>query len=113
MYHNIIKSYSPIGNENLLKSYALDILNGLNDIHRSNIIHCDIKPHNFIIFESEDKDIDMNVSDCSYDPNVVVKISDFGLSHLISNGSNKAYLKYKCGTHSYTAPEVINVIILT
>lgn len=93
----------------MLKSYALDILNGLNDIHRNNIIHCDIKPHNFLIFE--DKDIELNESNYSNNSHPIVKISDFGLSHFIPNGSSKSYLKYKCGTHAYTAPEVVDVSI--
>ena len=45
----------------------------------------------------------------SFDPSVLLKITDFGLAHIIPPGSNKAYIKYKCGTFSYTAPEVTNV----
>jgi serine/threonine protein kinase len=56
-------------------------------------------------------DVDLNESNYSYSNNHVVKISDFGLSHLIPTGSSKAYLKYKCGTHAYTAPKVVSVIL--
>lgn len=74
-----------------------------------------------------------NDSDCdsndSFDENVYLKISDFGISHAIqanniskfdmekdkdkgnenSNINGKAYMKYKCGTYYYTAPEVKDV----
>jgi serine/threonine protein kinase len=73
-----------------------------------------------------DSDSDNN-SDCdsndSFDENVYLKISDFGISHVIQINSNsnlnlnsdegningKAYMKYKCGTYYYTAPEVKDV----
>jgi serine/threonine protein kinase len=34
-----------------------------------------------------------------------VKLCDFGLSHVIDNGTKKAFLEVMCGTHGYTAPE--------
>jgi serine/threonine protein kinase len=41
-----------------------------------------------------------------------VKITDFGLAHIISQGNTKAYLKYSCGSFGYSAPEKKNVSYL-
>lgn len=108
--------YCPISNERTLKAYCLDILNGLNEIHKNNIIHCDIKPQNFLIFKNEmDLSVEYTESENennsidSFDPNVFLKITDFGLSHPIPLGSNKTFMKFRCGTHYYTAPEIKNV----
>lgn len=83
------------------------------------MIHCDLKPQNFLIFYNESENesdnrtngefISDDVSVTSYDPNSFVKISDFGFSHIIPYGDTKAYMKYKTGTFSYTAPEIANV----
>lgn len=102
--------------------YALDILNALNEIHKNNIIHCDIKPQNFLLFESEqrlenddeeEKSFDSNQGDVSeadsYDPNVILKVTDFGLAHFINRENSKAYMKLRAGTIEYKAPEVKDV----
>ncbi len=101
-----------------MKAYALDVLNGLNEIHKNNIIHCDIKPQNFLLFKNEmeltDEEYESDNDNCSfdsYDPNQYIKITDFGLAHPIPLGSTKTYMKQRCGTYYYTAPEITNVII--
>ena len=115
----MLQKYNPISDERTLQSYALDVLNGLIEIHRNNVIHCDLKPQNFLIFYNENEnesDIQTNddyisddISVSSYDPNSFVKVSDFGFAHIIPQGESKAYMKYKTGTFSYTAPEIANV----
>ena len=45
----------------------------------------------------------------SFDANIYLKISDFGISHPLHKNTGKAYIKYKCGTFNYIAPEVTNV----
>ncbi len=114
------QTYNPISDERTLQSYALDVLHGLIEIHSHNVIHCDLKPQNFLIFYNENENvigdqadseyITDNVSVNSYDSNSFVKISDFGFSHIIPYGETKAYMKFKTGTFSYTAPEIANVI---
>jgi serine/threonine protein kinase len=98
-----------VSSEQVLKTFALDTLNGLNEIHKNNIIHCDIKPHNLLIFKSDDDEDEPNASFDSFDTNMMLKITDFGLAHIIPMGSNNAYMKQKCGTFNYTAPEIANV----
>lgn len=49
-------------------------------------------------------------SDDSFDANIYLKISDFGISHPVNINTGKAYMKYKCGTFNYIAPEIKDVI---
>lgn len=57
---------------------------------------------------NDDEESDSDSND-SFDSNLFLKISDFGISHPINLETGKAYMKYKSGTHYYTAPEVTNV----
>ncbi len=66
------------------------ILKGLEHIHSKGIMHRDLKPEN-ILLKSEDE--------------LIIKISDFGLSALVDE---KEHLFNKCGTPGYVAPEVFN-----
>lgn len=56
--------------------------------HRHKIVHRDLKPENLLL------DNDLNV-----------KIADFGLSNIMTDGN---FLKTSCGSPNYAAPEVIN-----
>lgn len=104
--------------------YALDILTALKEIHKHKIIHCDIKPQNFLLFHlNETKSADLNdnsveeieeefedaASVDSYDPDIILKVMDFGLSHIIDASAEKAYMKQRAGTHEYMAPEIKDV----
>lgn len=68
-----------------------EILYCLIEIHKLNIIHRDIKPHNIIV--------DLTTKS--------VKLIDFGLSLLYDNNTPLARFM-RCGTIGYIAPEVVN-----
>lgn len=78
-------------NQDKLQSYASDILQGLNYLHSSGIIHSDMKIQNVLRHKPDEDEAD--------DELPLVKLCDFGLSHLMSNEYNgKAYMAEKCGT---------------
>ncbi|KAI7920151.1 CAMK/CAMKL/AMPK protein kinase [Pyricularia oryzae] len=56
--------------------------------HRHKIVHRDLKPENLLL-----------------DDNLNVKIADFGLSNIMTDGN---FLKTSCGSPNYAAPEVIS-----
>jgi carbon catabolite-derepressing protein kinase len=56
--------------------------------HQRKIVHRDLKPENLLL-----------------DPYNNVKIADFGLSNLMTDGN---FLKTSCGSPNYASPEVIS-----
>ena len=70
-----------------------DMLSGLAVLHDNGIIHCDIKPENFVFAES----------DCAIDPNVQgnIKLVDYGSARKSSDTESEL-----TGTLPYVAPEV-------
>lgn len=104
--------YCPISEEKILKAFAFDILTALKELHKNNIIHCDIKPQNFLLFKNESMNMSNNNSsygDESIIEDYFLKLTDFGMAHVIPEGCEKAFMKYPCGTFQYTAPEVTKV----
>jgi serine/threonine protein kinase len=85
------------------------MLNAINEVHKYNIIHCDIKPQNFLLFYAEDGNTSLDTSIDSYDDSCILKLSDFGLAHRLEN--NRAYMRYKAGTFQYQALEIVDVNI--
>ena len=67
--------------------FFYQLINGVEYIHSKGIAHRDLKPENLLL--TEDK---------------VLKIIDFGLSHEFTEDE---FLKTKCGSPSYAAPEII------
>lgn len=77
------------------------LLEGIGYMHSQNVIHRDIKPENILIVSSE--------AAGAGSPAMLhtVKIGDFGLSKIISEGMSVA--KTFVGTPQYWAPEVLSV----
>lgn len=63
------------------------ILLGMEEIHKRNVVHRDLKPENLLLDEHHD-----------------IKIVDFGLSNTYRDGQ---LLKTACGSPCYAAPEMI------
>ncbi|KAE8746221.1 hypothetical protein FOCC_FOCC007093 [Frankliniella occidentalis] len=76
--------------EKLSKLYFYQILQGVQYLHRQGIIHRDLKPAN-ILLASDQKE-------------TILKITDFGLSKVLSPAT---MMKTLCGTKMFLAPEVI------
>lgn len=75
--------------ENISKLYFYQICHAIGYLHDNKIIHRDLKPENILL--------------ASNDIETLVKVSDFGLSKSLQNGS---VLKTWCGTPLYIAPEI-------
>ena len=67
------------------------MLDAINFIHQQNIVHRDIKPHNFLFQEKEGFPI--------------LKLCDFGYASPFATTNSKSFLT-GMGTLGYTAPEI-------
>ena len=74
--------------ENEASNFFYQLINGVEYIHSQGIAHRDLKPENLLLTE-----------------NKTLKIIDFGLSHEFEE---EEFLKTKCGSPSYAAPEIIS-----
>ncbi|KAI8870682.1 Pkinase-domain-containing protein [Ramicandelaber brevisporus] len=70
------------------RKYFQQIVSAVDYCHQRKIVHRDLKPENLLL------DSAMNV-----------KIADFGLANLISDGE---FLRTSCGSPNYAAPEVVS-----
>lgn len=67
--------------------YLGQIALALDALHDQNIIHCDVKPENILVFEDH------------------VKLADFGLARLYHPKATRI-----CGSPNYLAPEILKVL---
>lgn len=74
--------------ENEARRFFQQIICAVEYCHRHKIVHRDLKPENLLL-----------------DEQLNVKIADFGLSNIMTDGN---FLKTSCGSPNYAAPEVIN-----
>eukprot|EP01132_Coremiostelium_polycephalum_P005918 gene5918-7367_t len=74
------------------KAFFKQIVNGVLYLHNQGIAHRDLKPENILL---KNKKPDAPDS---------IKLSDFGLSRTIGEGS---FMKTMCGTPQYLAPEIL------
>ena len=85
LFDYIVQNKNLSENESSIFFYQL--INGVEYIHSQNFVHRDLKPENLLLTE-----------------NKILKIIDFGLSHPFDGSF---FLKTKCGSPSYAAPEII------
>jgi carbon catabolite-derepressing protein kinase len=74
--------------EDRARRFFQQIICAVEYCHRHKIVHRDLKPENLLL-----------------DPALNVKIADFGLSNIMTDGN---FLKTSCGSPNYAAPEVIS-----
>lgn len=74
--------------EEQARRFFQQILCAVEYCHRHKIVHRDLKPENLLL-----------------DSNLNVKIADFGLSNIMTDGD---FLRTSCGSPNYAAPEVIS-----
>src|SRR5271156_3653986 len=74
--------------EDEARRFFQQIICAVEYCHRHKIVHRDLKPENLLL-----------------DQNMNVKIADFGLSNIMTDGN---FLKTSCGSPNYAAPEVIS-----
>ena len=75
-------------NEDGARRFFQQIICAVEYCHRHKIVHRDLKPENLLL-----------------DEYLNVKIADFGLSNIMTDGN---FLKTSCGSPNYAAPEVIS-----
>ncbi len=74
--------------EDEARRFFQQIISAIEYCHRHKIVHRDLKPENLLL-----------------DEHLNVKIGDFGLSNIMTDGD---FLKTSCGSPNYAAPEVIS-----
>lgn len=74
--------------EDEARRFFQQIIDAVDYCHRHKIVHRDLKPENLLL-----------------DDELNVKIADFGLSNIMTDGN---FLKTSCGSPNYAAPEVIS-----
>lgn len=74
--------------EDEARRFFQQIIAAVEYCHRHKIVHRDLKPENLLL-----------------DEQLNVKIADFGLSNIMTDGN---FLKTSCGSPNYAAPEVIS-----
>ncbi|KAH9984899.1 hypothetical protein BJV77DRAFT_965843 [Russula vinacea] len=81
-------------NEKLVASYVVKILEGLDYLHQSDVVHCDLKAANILTTKTGN-----------------VKLTDFGVS--LNLRAMEREIKDVAGTPNWMAPEVIELKVLT
>lgn len=85
---SLIEKYGKF-NENLIRTYTTQILEGLEYLHANNVVHRDIKGANILV-----------------DNDGMCKLADFGSAKKIAGFGKERYASIR-GTPNWMAPEVI------
>ena len=87
----VIEMTCAIEEEDTLRSYASDILKGIQTMHSNSVVHCDIKPENLLATEENE--------------HVSIKIGDFGFAMILAE-EDVHMSELKIGSFGYIAPEI-------
>ena len=82
--------YTNALSEVLARTYFHQLMAGVEALHSRHINHRDLKPQNLLL-----------------DKRYILKISDFGLSKIMSPNEDGMMQTYKVGTRGYQSPEII------
>ncbi|RKP11937.1 kinase-like domain-containing protein, partial [Piptocephalis cylindrospora] len=74
-------------NMTVMRMYWEQMLSAVQIIHEERIVHCDLKPANFLLVHGH------------------LKLIDFGVAKRIPSGSTESYSHHQVGTVNYMSPE--------
>lgn len=81
-----------------VRQFTKMILQGLSCIHRKGIVHCDLKPHNILVFAADDKD---EIPE--------LKLADFGVAKEPGEVDDGKWKHHFRGTPRYMSPESLKL----
>lgn len=88
------------------------IILAIHALHtKFHVIHCDVKPHNILLFEDQDIYSTYAIinSTIGHWQNIRLKICDFGLAQILNPPDVKIKFNGLRGTQGYFAPELLLV----
>lgn len=92
--------------ERLSREVFTQILDATEYLHSMNVVHRDLKPENVLLLNTQ---LHASLDSINHIQPNLIKITDFGLSRIIGQGS---FMKTLCGTPQYLAPEVLSADLL-
>ena len=84
------------------------MLAAVNAVHDHHIVHCDLKPQNFILFRQRGREFGAGASVRFEHEKYILKLSDFGVSRQLEDSCTHVSEEAPVGTVRYMAPEVLH-----